>query len=334
MGRLGFGRELAHRTYRSIWSHLDDVPTRIQGVRSAICQHLSEVAYLPRLDLCDIARDADGTRKLVWTVHDGHRIESVLIPDGERLTLCISTQVGCAMGCRFCLSGDMGLVRNLSPAEIALQVAQAGEVLTDSERMTNLVVMGMGEPLHNLDNLLVALGTILDPIGLGFSHRKVTVSTVGLVPAIYRLTECHPVNLAISLNATTDAQRSAMMPTNRRHGLRELLDACRTIPLSPRKRIVFEYVMMEGFNTTIDDAERLAGLLQGIRAKVNLVPYNENPDRDIVSPSAETVEAFAAHLRLRNMQCSVRASRGTGIFAACGQLGRTARGPSRATSPR
>jgi 23S rRNA (adenine2503-C2)-methyltransferase len=287
----------------------------------------------PRLELHDVARDADGTKKLVWTLRDGHHIESVLIPDESRLTLCISTQVGCAMGCRFCLPGDMGLVRNLSPSEIALQVAQAGEMLAEDERITNLVVMGMGEPLHNLDNLLVALATILAPDGLGFSHRKVTVSTVGLVPAIHRLAERHPVNLAVSLNATTDTQRSAMMPVNRRHGLHELLDACRTIPLSRRKRIVFEYVLMEGFNTDIDDAERLAGLLRDLPAKVNLVPYNENPDRDIVPPSTETVRAFAAHLRSRGIQCSVRASRGAGIFAACGQLGRTARLELREDSP-
>lgn len=230
------------------------------------------------------------------------------------------------MGCRFCLSGDLGLVRNLSPSEIALQVAQANEVLAEDERITNLVVMGMGEPLHNLDNLIVALGTILDPNGLGFSHRKVTVSTVGLLPAIHHLAERQPVNLAVSLNATTDAQRSAMMPVNRRHGLRELLEACRTVPLSPRKRILFEYVLMDDFNATIDDAERLADLLRGIPAKVNLVPYNENPDRDIRSPRIETVRAFADRLHLRCVQCSVRQPRGTGIFAACGQLGRTARG--------
>jgi 23S rRNA (adenine2503-C2)-methyltransferase len=265
-------------------------------------------------------------------MHDGHRIESVLIPDGERLTLCISTQVGCAMGCRFCLSGDQGLVRNLGPSEIVLQVAQAREVLAAGDRITNLVVMGMGEPLHNLDSLLAAFDTILDPNGLGFSHRKVTVSTVGLVPALHRLAERHPVNLAISLNATTDTQRSAMMPVNRRHGLHELMEACRAIPLAPRKRILFEYVLMEGFNATVDDAERLVDLLRGIPAKVNLVPYNENPDRDIESPRAETVRAFADRLHLRDVHCSVRTPRGTGIFAACGQLGRTDRGTLRGAS--
>jgi 23S rRNA (adenine2503-C2)-methyltransferase len=154
----------------------------------------------------------------------------------------------------------------------------------------------------------------------------VTVSTVGLLPAFHRLAERQPVNLAVSLNATTDAQRSAIMPVNRRHGLRELLEACRTIPLAPRKRILFEYVLMDGFNASIDDAERLADLLRRIPAKVNLVPYNENPDRDFRPPRAETVRAFADHLYLRNVQCSVRAPRGTGIFAACGQLRHTTPG--------
>ena len=228
------------------------------------------------------------------------------------------------MGCRFCLTGDMGLVRSLKPSEIALQPLEVQARLPEGMRITNLVFMGMGEPLHNLDNVLVALGILFDENGQNFSHRKVTVSTVGLVPALQELARRSPVNLAVSLNATTDAQRDAIMPVNRRYPLETLLSACRALPLAPGKRITFEYVMMAGFNDSLEDARRLVRLLRGIRAKVNLIPYNENPDRDIRRPVEARVVAFQDAVIRRGIQCSVRNSRGRDISAACGQLGRAA----------
>jgi 23S rRNA (adenine2503-C2)-methyltransferase len=246
----------------------------------------------------------------------------VLIPDEDRLTLCMSSQVGCAMACTFCLTGDMGLVRHLKVSEIANQPLQVQATLPEGQRITNLVLMGMGEPLHNLEALLPALRVCLDDHGLNFSHRRVTVSTVGLVSRMAELAAALPVNLAVSLNATTEAQRRQIMPITRRHSVQELLDACRAFPLPTGKRITFEYVMLAGFNDTLADAARLHVLLQGIPAKVNLIPYNENPDRDLRRPTDATVKAFQHHLVSRGTSCSVRTTRGIDISAACGQLGK------------
>jgi 23S rRNA (adenine2503-C2)-methyltransferase len=183
--------------------------------------------------------------------------------------------------------------------------------------------MGMGEPLHNLDNLVTALGVCLDDNALNFSHRRVTVSTVGLVKRLGPLAASLPVNLAVSINATTEEQRREIMPITRRHSLAELIEACRTFPLPTGKRITFEYVMFRDFNDTLDDAARLFTLLKGIKAKVNLIPYNENPHRDLRRPSDETVKAFQHYFVERGLSCSIRTTRGTDIHAACGQLGKS-----------
>lgn len=320
---LGAGPDAALRLYKEMWQRGTPTLADMTTLRASYRRRLEPVAYLSDLEEVRRLDSADGSAKFLWRLHDGSVIESVLIPDGDRVTLCISSQVGCAMGCTFCLTGDMGLVRHLHPSEIALQPFLVQRFLGDTMRISNLVLMGMGEPLHNLGNLVSALRICLDDHALNFSHRKITVSTVGLVPQLGELAEALPVNLAVSLNATTEAQRRAIMPVTHRYSVQELLDRCRTVPLPQHKRITFEYVMFEGFNDTLEDAARLLGLLEGIPSKVNLIPYNENPGRpSLRRPSEATVKAFQHHLVSRGMSCSIRTTRGRDISAACGQLGR------------
>jgi 23S rRNA (adenine2503-C2)-methyltransferase len=323
----------ARQLYKWMWQRgarsFDEMTNVSKDARKA----LEQVAGMSFLELSKRQESSDGTTKYVWRLPDGNHIESVLIPDMNRpayegvvgkprLTLCVSTQVGCAMKCTFCLTGDLGLKRHLTPAEIANQTLQVQKDL--DERITNIVMMGMGEPLHNFENLVTALGNMLDEDGLGFSHRKITVSTVGLVPKMKELAERLPVNIAVSLNSTTEEQRRQVMPITQRYSLEELMQACRDLPLPNGKRITFEYVMMAGFNDDMADAERLVRLMRGVRSKVNLIPYNENPDRDIRRPSEERVRAFQEHLVKHGIQCSIRATRGRDISAACGQLGKAA----------
>ena len=268
-----------------------------------------------------IKRDVseDGTQKFVMRLRDGRQIESVFIPDTPAQTFCISTQVGCAMGCTFCLTGKMGLIRHLTADEIAGQV----RVLSHTLHLTefNIVLMGMGEPLHNYDATMKALRIINDEQGLGVGPRRVTLSTVGLVPMLDKLaTEEVMPNLAVSLHATTDEQRAAIVPTTKKYSLEDIIDACRRFPLSKRSRITFEYVMLEGVNDSLDDARRLAKLLAGIKAKVNLIPLNAAPGIPFERPSDRRVDQFARTLADRGVLVSVRKSRGRDIRAACGQL--------------
>jgi 23S rRNA (adenine2503-C2)-methyltransferase len=319
---MGKEKFRALQVYKWIWQRLIEDFDEMTNISKSYRVEMGQRAELHRLELHRLERSVDNTRKLAWKLHDGHIIESVLIPDEQRLTLCVSSQVGCAMGCAFCLTGDLGLIRNLRPSEIALQVAQAERLLDPDERISNVVLMGMGEPLANLDNVLVALEIMLDENALNYSHRKITVSTAGLVKGLRRLADASPVNLAVSLNATTDAQRDELMPVNRAHDIRELLETCRRLPLPAGKRITFEYVMIGGLNDSLEDAERVLKLLRPVKAKVNLIPYNENPDRALKRPSDEVVKAFQNHVIQGGIQCSVRSSRGRDISAACGQLGK------------
>jgi len=260
---------------------------------------------------------ADGTRKFLFRLLDGESVETVLIPmDEGRATLCISTQVGCAMRCSFCLTGTFGLTRNLTVAEIVNQVCAVRQRFP----MDNLVLMGMGEPLHNLDNVVRALEILYSEPGFNYSPRKVTLSTAGLVPEMRELGRRIRVNLAVSLNATTDAVRDRLMPVNRRYPLAELMQACREFPLAPRQRITFEYILIRGVNDAIDDAKRLVRLLHGVKAKVNLIPFNEHPGSDFRAPDEAGIEAFQRHLLNRGIVAIRRASKGQDISAACGQL--------------
>ena len=266
-------------------------------------------------------QSADGTTKFLLRLADGTHIESVCIPDSPGDTFCLSTQVGCAMKCAFCLTGRMGIERNLTAGEIAGQVRVLTRELGLLDRRFNIVLMGMGEPLHNYDATMKALRILADEHGLAVSPRRVTLSTVGVLPALERLaTEPFMPNLAISLHSTTEEQRDLLVPINRKYGLAELLEACRRFPIKRRERITFEYVMLKGVNDSIDDARRLARLLNGIRSKVNLLPLNEAAGIPFERPSDETVDRFAKALADRGVTVSVRKSRGRDIRAACGQL--------------
>jgi len=266
-------------------------------------------------------RSIDGTRKFLLELADRRRIEAVFIPDTPAMTFCISTQVGCAMGCGFCLTGKMGLVRNLTAGEIAGQVRVLAAATGMLDHPFNIVLMGMGEPLHNYDNTMKALRMLHNENGLAVSPRRVTLSTVGIVPGLQRLAH-EPLmpKLAISLHATTDAQRSELVPPNRKYPLAEILETCRRFPLKKQNRITFEYVLLDGVNDTPEDARRLARLLSGIKAKVNLIPLNPAPGIPYERPSDARVDRFAQILADRHLTVSVRKSRGQDIRAACGQL--------------
>jgi 23S rRNA (adenine2503-C2)-methyltransferase len=263
----------------------------------------------------------DGTVKFLLELEDGRRIESVFIPDTPSQTFCVSTQVGCAMKCGFCLTGRMGLMRNLSAGEIAAQVrVLAGELGLLASKF-NIVLMGMGEPLHNYDNTMKALRMLNDEHGLAVSPRRVTLSTVGVLPALERLaTESLMPNLAISLHGTTEDQRDALVPVNRKYGLADILEAARRFPAKRRHRITFEYVLLGGVNDTPEDARRLVRLLGKIRCKVNLIPLNEAAGIPFERPSDARVNTFAEILASHAVTVSVRRSRGRDIRAACGQL--------------
>jgi 23S rRNA (adenine2503-C2)-methyltransferase len=315
-------RQLFRWLHQKGAASLDEMTDLPRALRAA----LAERAPLGALTRATEQRSTDGTIKWTWRTGDGKLVESVYLPEPDRRTLCLSTQVGCAVGCTFCLTGTMGLARNLSAGEIVDQVHRANRRLVElgegegQRPLTNLVFMGMGEPLANYRNLKVALDLLLCEDGPNFSHRHVTVSTSGLVPVMRRLGEETPVKLAVSLNATTDAQRDVLMPINRRYPLAELLAACRTFPVRNGRRITFEYVLLGGVNDTLDDARRLVQLVRGIPTKVNLIPYNENPGLGFAAPAPAQVEAFQDLLVGSNLTAVVRKNRGRDISAACGQL--------------
>jgi len=283
---------------------------------------LAESARIGRATGCTVLRSQDGTRKLLLPLDDGLMIEAVLIPDDERLTLCVSTQVGCMLDCGFCLTGTMGLKRNLKAHEIVDQVLAAQDRLDARERVTNLVFMGMGEPLANVDALETAVACFTNKSwGLGWSPRRITVSTAGLASRLKRVAALG-INLAISLNATTETQRRDLMPAaNDLASLRSLLAACRRYPLALNRRLTFEYVLLAGVNDLPSDAQRLAALLRNIQCKVNLIPFNEFPGSRFRRPLDRDVLRFQATLRHTGIDAFVRKSRGRDVLGACGQLG-------------
>lgn len=281
--------------------------------------------HLPRLGMERKSRD--GTKKYVVELIDGQVVETVWMPmrpaEGEKapkFTACISTQVGCALGCTFCATATLGLKRHLTPGEIVAQVLLLQNRMAP-ERLTNLVLMGMGEPLHNFDSVVSALGAITGEPGMKLAAKRVTVSTVGLVPEIYRLAETGlGVRLAVSLNATTDVTRNKSMPVNRRYPLAKLMEAARDYAKATDDRVTFEYVVIEGENDTREDALRLAALVRGIPCKVNLIPYNPNPQFDWRRPQTDRLTAFRDVLYPRCPAVTIRYSKGADIGAACGQL--------------
>jgi 23S rRNA (adenine2503-C2)-methyltransferase len=301
-----------HRRARDV-AAMTDLPRTLRG-------ELAAAFTLPRLDPERVSRSADGTRKLLFRLADGLAIESVLIPEPRRLTLCISSQAGCAMGCTFCATARLGLQRHLVPHEIIGQVMAAERLLDIGESITNVVFMGMGEPLHNYDNVVAALEILSSPWGLAISARRITVSTVGLLPQMERLVRETNVNLAVSLTATTESQRARLMPVDRKYTLVRLMALCRALPIAQRRRITFEYVMLAGVNDTPADAVRLIKLLHGIPAKVNLIPFNPFPGAEFECSPDDVIEALRRRLLSAGVLATVRRSRGRDIDAACGQL--------------
>src|SRR4051794_22292665 len=321
LAELGHPRFHARQIFQWIYkrglndfAQMSDLPRELRAHLDAGC-----VITTPTVERAE--RSIDGTTKSLLRLADGKHIESVFIPDTPAQTFCISTQVGCAMKCGFCLTGKMGIDRNLTAGEIVGQVRVLARDLGMLTTRFNIVLMGMGEPLHNYDATMKAMRILADEHGFAMSGRRITLSTVGVLPALERLaTEPFMPNLAISLHATTEDQRDRLVPINRKYGLKELLDACRRFPLSRRSRITFEYVILQDVNDSPEDARRLVRLLHGIRGKVNLLPLNEAPGIPFERPSDEHVDRFARILAEHGVTVSVRKSRGRDIRAACGQL--------------
>jgi 23S rRNA (adenine2503-C2)-methyltransferase len=312
------GRQLATWMYRKGVVDLDAMTDLPRDFRARL-------AETHEIGLPDVERETpsqDGSRKLVFRLADDRRVSAVLMPDDGRVTLCLSTQVGCGFGCAFCLTGTMGLDRNLTAAEIVGQLLAANARLEDGARVTHVVFMGMGEPLANYAHLVTTLRIFTDArLGLGYSPRRITVSTVGLVAGIERLgRENLKVNLAISLHAASDEVRGRLMPVNRSWGLEALMTAVRRYPLAPRQRVFFEYVMLADVNDSPEDAHRLARLLRGVRAKVNLIPFNDWEGSGFRRPPLARILAFQAVLLAAGVTTTVRWSKGEDIGAACGQL--------------
>jgi 23S rRNA (adenine2503-C2)-methyltransferase len=343
----GQGKERfrALQIFKWIYQQDADGFEEMTNISKALRTELAKTAFISNLEPDAVEEGSDGTRKYLFPLNDGTSVEAVLIPIEGRNTLCISSQVGCAMACEFCLTGTFKLTRNLTTAEIVNQImavkrdlvtnppavqADVGDFDDDDSEdgqsespaaIRNIVLMGMGEPLHNLDNVIPAIRIMIDGNGLQLSNRRVTVSTCGLVPEMARLgREIPNVNLAVSLNATTDELRDRIMPVNRRYPLKELLKACREFPLPGRRKVTFEYVMLRGVNDSLDDAKQLLRLISDIPNKVNLIPFNEHEGCGFRTPTRTAIDAFHKYLIDRHVTVITRDSRGGDISAACGQL--------------
>jgi 23S rRNA (adenine2503-C2)-methyltransferase len=281
---------------------------------------LAEKAATNHLERIRTQVSRDGTEKYLFRLADGLHIESVLIPERNHYTLCLSSQAGCAMGCAFCLTAKQGFKRNLSAAEMVDQVIQVKKAMPNPDLLRNIVFMGMGEPLGNYHGVLGAINNIIAEDGMNFSHRKVTVSTCGLASMIRRLGRETTVNLAVSLNAADDETRNLLMPINRRFSLHSLISACGDFPLPNRRMITFEYVLIQDINDRPQDALNLVRLLSGLRAKINLIPFNPIPGMDMSRPSPEKITGFQEILVDNRFTAVIRKSKGDDISAACGQL--------------
>ncbi|NPA95705.1 MAG: 23S rRNA (adenine(2503)-C(2))-methyltransferase RlmN [Thermodesulfobacteria bacterium] len=311
------GRQLFKWLWTPGFASLDEVTDLPKTLRA----RLALEGYVYNLETVSVvASKLDDTCKWAFRLEDGSVIETVLIPGDSHATLCVSSQVGCAMGCRFCKTGSMGFVRNLSPSEIAGQVLSVIEQLGSEQRPRNLVFMGMGEPLANFENVVASIRILSSELGLNYSKRRITVSTSGIAPKIVELGNEIDVGLAISLHATTNSLRDRLMPINRRYPLEVLMDACRRFKLPRRRRITFEYIVLKGLNHSREDANRLARLLDGIPSKINLIPYNYVEGLEFQAPSEREVLDFQKLLIDKGFTAIIRKSRGRDIEAACGQL--------------
>lgn len=318
-----FGKERYRSTQILRWFYQKGIHSfdEMTNLSKRFRQELSQVSFISTLHPVHMEQARDGTKKFLFQLGDENRIESVLIPDKARLTLCLSTQVGCAFGCQFCLTGKIGWKRDLTVSEIVNQILAVRKMLPEKTSLTNIVLMGMGEPLANYENVMKAIELMVYPDAFKFSSRRVTLSTVGLLPELEQLAkEKISFRLAISLNASGEETRSQLMPINCRYPLRKVLEICRNFPLRPRARITFEYVMVEGMNDSPQDAKKLIKILKGIPSKVNLIPLNEAPEIPFKRPSEEKIKGFQEILMEGGLTAIVRTSKGREISAACGQL--------------
>ena len=323
VARLGWP---AYRTRQMLrWMYQQRVReiSRMSNLSRPDRETIQNLAVIGRLQAPARMRSVDGTQKLLFVLDDGLTIESVLIPEGRRLTQCVSTQVGCTLDCRFCLTGRMGLKRNLEAHEIVDQILTAQDGLRPGQRITSLVFMGMGEPLANVEAVSDAMIRLTDTDwGMGFPARRITLSTAGFSDRLHAVARLG-VNLAISLNASTPEQRDRLMPMmNRLHALPDLLAACRAYPLPPNRRLTFEYVLLRGENDSAEDAVRVSHLLRGIRCKINLIPFNEFPRAPFRQPTDHAVSTFQTILRDKGYDVFIRSNRGRDVLGACGQLGK------------
>lgn len=334
-GLIAYCESLGEKRFRAVqllrWMHkhcvgdfdkMTDLAKSFRAKLEASCEIRGPVAIRDKISF-------DGTRKWLFDVGSGNAVETVFIPEDDRGTLCISTQAGCAMGCLFCSTGKQGFNRNLTTAEIIGQLWHAEKTLRDDAGVTdpadriisNVVLMGMGEPLQNLDNVIAALKLMLDDNAYGLSRRRVTVSTCGLTLQMDKLAQVVPVALAVSLHAPDDELRDMIMPINRKHPLADLMVACkRYLAHAPRDYITFEYVMLGGVNDSIAHAKALVKLVKGVSCKFNLIPFNPFADSDLKKPEAATVKAFQDYLMGQGIVTTIRKTRGDDIDAACGQL--------------
>ena len=322
----GFISHLGKEKYRARqimkWIHQSGASSfdEMTNLSKVFREEIKEMARVTFPLIEEIQESKDGTKKALLRLEDGSLIESVLIREKSHWTQCVSTQAGCAMGCRFCLTGKYGLKRNLSPSEIVGQITVLRFNTPEGRDIKNIVMMGMGEPLANYENTLKAIRIITSDEGPCFSKRRITVSTCGITPMIHRLGKDISVNLAVSLNAPDDTRRTSLMPVNKRFPLKELIDACRTYPMPRRRRITFEYILMDGINDSEEDAKMLTSLLRGVHCKFNLIPFNEFPGSEFKSPPDKKVRAFQDILIKHHYTAMIRSSKGTDISAACGQL--------------
>ncbi len=305
-------------------NHVSDIDA-MTNLSKADRVRLKQVATLQKDTLISRQLAGDGTGKYLWRLEDGLAVETVLIPEERRRTLCVSSQVGCTLDCGFCLTAQMGIKRSLFAHEIVGQVLNVQADLPEGEHLTSLVFMGMGEPLVNFDAVADAIQRLTNiEWGLGFSPRRITVSTAGWIPRFPDVRRLG-VNLAISLNGTTNAQRDHLMPAvNKRYCLEDLLDACRIYLEDSERPLTFEYVLLAGVNDSVADANRLSSLLRGMRCKINLIPFNEFPGNVFRRPSSDIIDVFQQTVRRRGLDVFLRKSRGDDVLGACGQLGRSA----------
>jgi 23S rRNA (adenine2503-C2)-methyltransferase len=314
-------RYRAGQVYAGIYRHLYRSWDQFTDLGKRLREKLSELFVMEYPPLRKTFVSRDETRRYLFEVAPGQKIEAVFIPEERRDTFCISTQVGCAVGCLFCVTGKLPMRRNLSPGEIIGQVLSLQADRRTAAKRLNIVIMGMGEPLNNYNNVMKAIRLMTDGRGISLSPRRVTLSTSGVVPGIRRLAQ-EPVipNLAISLNATTDTVRDLLIPINKKWNIATLLETCRSFPLAQRRRITFEYVLIEDVNDSLEDAARLARLLQGLKKKINLIPLNADPWIPLKTPSRERVLAFQQVLADHHITVNLRRPRGDDISAACGML--------------